>query len=59
MSDKLDAILARANLPMTTEEVERLRRSWPVIESWLAELHLPEAQSAEPAMVFPAARIPA
>ena len=59
MSDKLDAILARANLPMTTEEVERLRRNWPLIESWLAELHIPEAQNAEPAMVFPAARTPA
>jgi len=59
MSDTLEAILARANLPMTPEEVERLRRNWPLIESWLAELHLPEAQSAEPAMVFPAARTPA
>ncbi len=32
MSDTLEAILARANLPMTPEEVERLRRNWPLID---------------------------
>ena len=47
MSDKLDAILARANLPMTAEEVERSRRNWPLIESWLADLRIPEAATAE------------
>ena len=59
MSDTLETLLACAKLPLTPEEVERLQRNWPVIESWLADIRFPEARYAEPAMIYPAQRPPA
>jgi hypothetical protein len=56
MSDTLETLLARARLPLTPEEVERLQRNWPVIQSWLADIRLPEARYAEPAAIYPAKR---
>jgi len=56
MSDALEGILARAQLPLTPEELDRLQRHWPVVQEWLAELELPEARYAEPATIFSATR---
>ena len=59
MSDTLETRLVRAKLPLTPEEVERLQRNWPVIQSWLEDIRLPEARYAEPAAIYPAQRPPA
>jgi hypothetical protein len=50
--DSLDAALARARLPVTPEEHERLQRNFPVIQSWREQLRLLETRYAEPAVVF-------
>jgi hypothetical protein len=51
-NDSIDAALARAKLPVTPEEHERLQRNYPVVQSWSEQLRLPEARNAEPAVVF-------
>jgi hypothetical protein len=51
-NDSIDAALARAKLPVTSEEHERLQRNLPVIQSWCEQLRLPETRNAEPAVVF-------
>ena len=56
MNDDVQERLARAKLPATPEEVERLQRNYPVIENWLAQLRLEEVRYAEPAMVYRAPR---
>jgi hypothetical protein len=50
--DSIDAALARAELPVTPEERERLQRNFPVIQSWREQLRLPETRYAEPGVVF-------
>ena len=51
----VDAILARAGLPTTPQEYERLVTIYPAIEAQLAEMRLPEVRNREPAMVYSAA----
>jgi hypothetical protein len=54
-TDTFDALIARARLPLSDDERERLARLYPVVEAQVAELRLPEARYAEPADIFPAA----
>ena len=49
---KIDDILARANLHLDAEDVERLSRNVEFYEAQLAELRdIPEARYLEPAVV--------
>jgi hypothetical protein len=50
----VDQVLARAGLPVTTEERERLIRVYPMIDEWTNGLRLPELRYAEPAVIYPA-----
>ena len=51
---QVDAVLARAGLPVTPEERERLIRVYPLIAEWTSALRLPETRYAEPALIYPA-----
>jgi hypothetical protein len=51
---QVDTVLARAGLPVTPEERERLIRVYPMIEEWTSGLRLPETRYAEPAVIYPA-----
>ena len=48
----VDAAVAAAGLPLTAEDYERLLGNYPIIQSQLATLRIPEARYAEPAMYF-------
>jgi len=50
----VDQVLARAGLPVTPEERERLIRVYPMIDEWTSGLRLPETRYAEPAIIYPA-----
>jgi hypothetical protein len=52
--ETFDALLARAQLPMTDDEYQALLAMYAVIEEQVAELRLPEARYAEPASIYPA-----
>jgi hypothetical protein len=53
----VDAILARAELPVTEQERARLIRLYPAIVDMTRRLRIPEAHEAEPAVIYsPAAR---
>jgi hypothetical protein len=45
-------MLARASLPLTPEEFERLQRHYPVIQQWLADLRFDDARYSEPAAIY-------
>ena len=51
---QVDIVLARAGLPVTPEERERLIRVYPMIEEWTSGLRLPETRYAESAVIYPA-----
>jgi hypothetical protein len=51
---QVDLVLARAGLPVTAEERERLARIYPSISEWTSALRLPETREAEPALIYPA-----
>ena len=51
---QVDLVLARAGLPVTPEERERLIRLYPMIQEWTSALRLPETRYAEPALIYPA-----
>jgi hypothetical protein len=55
VKEAVDQILARNSLPITPEEYERLLRIYPILQSQLAELRVPEARHGEPALIFSAA----
>jgi hypothetical protein len=48
----VDAVLAAARLPLTSEDYERLLHNYALIQSQLAAVRLPELRNREPAMVF-------
>jgi hypothetical protein len=52
MTDSLDAALARAKLPVTPEDHERLARTYPIVQSWQADVRIPVIRYTEPAIVF-------
>jgi hypothetical protein len=52
--DTFDALLARAQLPMTDDEYQALLAMYSVIEEQVAELRLAEARYEEPAVIYPA-----
>lgn len=52
--DVVSDMLARAQLPLTPEELERLQRNHPVVEEWRAALRFEAARYSEPAAIFPA-----
>jgi hypothetical protein len=51
---QVDLALARAGLPVTPEERERLIRLYPQIQEWTSAVRLPETRYAEPALIYPA-----
>ena len=51
---RVDLMLARAGLPVTSEERERLIRVYPMIEEWTSGVRLTETRYAEPAVIYPA-----
>ena len=51
---QVDLVLARAGLPVTPEERERLIRLYPMIAEWTSAVRLPETRYAEPALIYPA-----
>ena len=50
--EAFDALLARAQLPVSGEEYDRLLRLSEIVDRHRAALHLPEARNAEPDMSF-------
>jgi hypothetical protein len=48
----VDAVLAHAGLRVTDDERERLIRLYPTVKSLAAQLCIPEARYAEPAIVY-------
>jgi hypothetical protein len=54
MSDDVEAIYSHAGMPLSAEELQRLQRNYPIVQGWLAELRLAEAQNNEPAVRFEA-----
>jgi hypothetical protein len=52
--ETFDALLARAELVVTGDEYDALLKMYEVIEERVAELRLPEARYAEPAVIYPA-----
>ncbi len=52
--DQVDALLALAGVRVEQEEYDRLVRLFPIIQAQLAELRIPEARDAEPAVIYPA-----
>lgn len=55
VKEAVDQVLARAGLPVTPEEYERLLRIYPILQGQLEELRLPEVRYGEPAVIFRAA----
>jgi hypothetical protein len=55
-SDKaaVDQMLGLAQLPITTDEYERLVRWYPFVQEQTAALRIPEVRYGEPADVYPA-----
>ena len=51
---QVDLVLARAGLPVSPEERERLIRIYPLIQEWTSGVRLPETRYAEPALIYPA-----
>jgi hypothetical protein len=49
-----DAVLLRAGLKVIPEEYERLVRNYPLIQSQLAALRIPEVRYGEPALMYSA-----
>ena len=52
--EEVDRILARAGLPVTEEERERLIRLYPMVSEWTSAVRLAETRYAEPALIYPA-----
>ena len=52
--EAFDALLARAQLPISGAEYERLLRLSEIVDRHRAELRIPEARNAEPASIYPA-----
>jgi hypothetical protein len=52
--ETFDALLARAQLPMTDDEYQGLLAMYAVIEEQMAALRIPEARYEEPASIYPA-----
>jgi hypothetical protein len=50
----VDAVLLRAGLKVIPEEYERLVRNYPIIQSQLAALRIPEVRYGEPAVIYSA-----
>lgn len=50
----LDAILARAQLPVTPEEYARLLRLYPSFQAQCASLRTVDLRAREPAVIYPA-----
>jgi hypothetical protein len=53
--ETFDALLARAQLPVSGEEYERLLRLAEIVDRHRAALRIPEARNLEPASIYPAA----
>jgi hypothetical protein len=51
---QVDAALARAGLPVSARERERLIRIYPLLAEWTAEVRIAETRYAEPALIYPA-----
>jgi len=52
MTHGVDEMLARAGLPVSEEQMERLRRNYPIIEGWLEQLRGVPLHDAEPDMLY-------
>jgi len=50
----VDAILARAALPVTPEDYVRLLSLYPALQAQAAALRVPELRDLEPAVIYPA-----
>jgi hypothetical protein len=50
----VDAVLARAGLPVTPEDYVRLLGLYPALQAQAAALRLPELRDLEPAVIYPA-----
>jgi hypothetical protein len=48
----VDAILARARLPVTAEDYDRLLGLYPTLEAQSAALRIPELRPLEPAVIY-------
>ena len=49
----VDAVLARAGLPVTPEDYVRLLGLYPALQAQAAALRLPELRDLEPAVIYP------
>ncbi len=52
MTDRVEEMLARASLPVSEEEMDRLRRNYPIVEGWLEQLRAVPLRDAEPDMLY-------
>jgi hypothetical protein len=50
----VDAVLARAGLPVTPEDYVRLLALYPALRTQAAALRIPELGPLEPAVIYPA-----
>ena len=50
----VDAVLARAALPVNPEDYARLLDLYPTLEAQRAALRIPELPALEPAVIYPA-----
>jgi hypothetical protein len=49
----VDAVLAKAHLPVTPEDYERLLDLYPTLQTQCAALRIAELRTLEPAVIYP------
>lgn len=52
----VDAALAKAGLPVSPEDYERLLSLYPHLQAQCVALRLPELRDREPAVIYPASQ---
>jgi hypothetical protein len=52
--ETVQTLLARANITLSEEDLERLLRIHAIVERQVSDLHIPEARHADPATIYSA-----